>query len=297
MIRGDTNIKYLIENKCNIWTDDAYRYYKEKYSVEKFRKNEINYNGNQMKLPYNYDLSKERFIEKVLDEDYIQIYEPSQKNNWNYDHERDDKLDYIFGDLDRIYGQQWRNFNGKTDQLQNCINTLLSNPDDRRMIVTAHNPTDIEDENVGLPSCHNYFQFYTVLNEDGSRDLSTFVNIRSNDWFLGQPYNMAQYALLTHIIANIVGMGVGELVVNSVDAHLYHAHFDAAKIWMGRFEKIGNDHPAYGEQGVHVDPYEMWGCNAKLKLNHLDDIDNIKFEDIEITDYESLGFIKASLLT
>jgi thymidylate synthase len=297
MIKGDTNIKYLIENGCNIWTDDAYRYYKEKYSTERFRKNEVNYISNQTKLPFDHDLTKEKFIERVLAEDYIQIYEPSQKNNWNYDHERDDKEDYVFGDLDRVYGQQWRNFNGKTDQLQNCIDTLKTNPDDRRMIVTAHNPTDIEDNNVGLPSCHNYFQFYTTINKDGSRDLSTFVNIRSNDWFLGQPYNMAQYALLTHIIANIVGMGVAELVVNSVDAHLYHAHFDAAKTWLERYGKILDDNYV-GEQGVFIDWYGILGCKAKLNITRkLRSIDDISIDLFEITNYEPQGFIKAPLLT
>ena len=282
MIKGDTNIKYLIENKCNIWTDDAYRYYKEKYSVERFRKNEVNYINNQMNLPFDHDVSKEKFVEKVLNGDEFQY---------------DSHLYYVFGDLDRVYGQQWRNFNGKTDQLQNCIDTLKTNPDDRRMIVTAHNPTDIEDENVGLPSCHNYFQFYTTINEDGSRDLSTFVNIRSNDWFLGQPYNMAQYALLTHIIANIVGMGVGELVVNSVDAHLYHAHFDAAETWLERYGKILDDNYV-GEQGVNIDWYDILGCKAKLNITRkLRSIDDISIDLFEITNYEPQGFIKAPLLT
>ena len=288
MIKGDTNIKYLIENKCNIWTDDAFRYYNEKFAPQ--LKTDYSIPENQLEL--NLSLSKKAFIEKILKGDKITFWN-KPKSYWLGEYIQDT---YVFGDLDRVYGQQWRNFNGKTDQLQNCIDTLLSNPDDRRMIVTAHNPTDIEDKNVGLPSCHNYFQFYTVLNEDGSRTLSTFCNIRSNDWFLGQPYNMAQYAMLTHIIANIVGMEVGELVVNSVDAHLYHAHFDAANEWLARFEKIMDDNHV-GEQGVHVDMYEAFGCKAKISINDMINIDNITANDINITNYESLGFIKAPLLT
>lgn len=298
MIKGDTNIKYLIENGCHIWTDDAYRYYKEKYSPVRFY-GDKNYLTKQTRLKLDDELTKEEFVKKTLKGERLIDKFIDKSGSYpeipaKYSHI---DFNYRYGDLDRVYGKQWRNFNGKTDQLQNCINTLLNNPDDRRMIVTAHNPTDIEDRVVGLPSCHNYFQFYTTMNEDGTRDLSTFVNIRSNDWFLGQPYNMAQYALLTHIIATIVGMGVGKLVVNSVDAHLYHAHFDAAKEWLTRFERILDDNHV-GEQGVHVDVYEAFGCNAKLNFTRQPiTIDDITANDIDITDYESLGFIKAPLLT
>lgn len=283
MIKGDTNIKYLIENGCHIWTDDAFRYYKENYTPQPKDDTQTN---------IDFEISKEEFVKRVLNGD-----------SFKYDHiplnrilNRETK-EYVFGDLDRIYGQQWRNFNGKTDQLQNCIDTLINNPDDRRMIVTAHNPTDIEDKNVGLPSCHNYFQFYTTINKEGKRELSTFVNIRSNDWFLGQPYNMAQYAMLTHIIANIVNMEVNELVILSVDAHLYHAHFDAAKEWLERYEKIGDD-AYYWEQGNETPEMNVWGCKSKLKFNREKfTIDDLTADDIEIVDYESQGFIKAPLLT
>ncbi len=284
MIKGDTNIKYLVENGCNIWTDDAYRYYKEKYTPQPKDEKQLN---------LDLELTKEQFIEKVLNGDVLK-YDVIPLNRILG---RESK-EYTYGDLDRVYGLQWRNFNGKTDQLQNCIDTLKTNPDDRRMIVTAHNPTDIENDNVGLPSCHNLFQFYTTKNEDGGRVLSTFVNIRSSDFFLGNPYNVAQYALLTHIIARIVGMDVGELVINSVDTHLYHAHFDAAKTWINRFDKICDDNYVnYGHGGYVGDLYDILGCPTKLKLNHLDNIDNIKFDDIKMTNYSPQGFIKAPLLT
>lgn len=289
MIRGDTNIKYLVENDCNIWTDDAYRYYKEKYSpISRINKN-IGIDPNQLNFNFNSDteITKEEFIKRTLNEDTL------------FDQYKISFLDstYIYGSLDRVYGKQWRNFNGITDQLQNSINMLKTNPDDRRMIVVAHNPTDIEEGNVGLPSCHNYFQFYTTLNEDRSRKLSVFCNIRSNDWFLGQPYNAAQYGLLTHIIANIVNMEVGELVINSVDAHLYHSHFDGANEWLNRFNKIMDDNYV-GEQGLDNDYYELFGCKAKLNIKRkLTNLDDITFEDFEFTNYNPQKFIKAPLLT
>ena len=287
MINGDTNIKYLIENGCNIWTDDAYRYYKEKFATL------LKEESPENQLELDLELTKEAFVEKVLKGDKVTFWD-KPKSYWLGEYAQDT---YVFGDLDRVYGQQWRNFNGKTDQLQNCIDTLKTNPDDRRMIVTAHNPTDIEDKIVGLPSCHNYFQFYTTKNHDGGRVLSTFVNIRSNDWFLGQPYNVAQYALLTNIIARIVGMEVGELVINSVDTHLYHAHFDAAEEWMARFDKILIDNYVGDQGGYSGDYYDIVGCKAKLKLGHIDNIDNIKASDITLENYNSQGFIKAPLLT
>ena len=92
------------------------------------------------------------------------------------------------------------------------------------------------------------------------------------------------------------GMEVGELVVNSVDAHLYHVHFDAAKIWLDRFDKILDDNH-YGEQGLHHDMYKLVGCKAKISINDMINIDNITADDINITNYEPQGFIKAPLLT
>ena len=300
MIKGDTNIKYLIENGCHIWTDDAYRYYKEKYSPLRYLKG-INLITKQLQLKLDDELTKEEFVKKVLKGErlidgftdrsgaYPEI--PAKYSHLNFN--------YRYGDLDRVYGIQWWSLGELgVDQLANAINTLKTNPDDRRMIVTAHNPSDIENDNVGLPSCHNYFQFYTTINDDGSRKLSTFCNIRSNDWFLGQPYNAAQYALLTHIVANIVGMEVGELVINSVDAHLYHAHFDAAKTWLERYDKIMDDNYVGDQGGYTGDYYDIVGCKAQVQFTRNPiTIDDITVDDIEITNYEPMGFIKAPLLT
>lgn len=277
MINGNTNIKYLIENKCNIWTDDAYRYYIDKFA-SKFN-TILDFGDKNFTLP----VTKEEFIDFILDEIVIR-----------YEEDGEDKV-YTFGDLDRVYGYQWRKLNGKTDQLQKCIDTLLTNPDDRRMIVSSHNLTDIEEDMVGLPSCHNYFQFYTVDNGNGTRSLSTFVNIRSNDFGLGNPYNVAQYALLTHIVANIVGMVVCELVINSVDCHIYHSHFEGMKEWLDRY----NEHLINNYNTIKADDwYGVLGSNAKISFTRkLTSIDDIKYEDIEISNYNPKGYIKMKLLT
>ena len=283
MLRGETNPKYLIENGCHIWTDDAYRYYKEKFSPQKPYAEYYKSIG-QQEL-FDVEMTKEEFVEKILSEEY--------------DTYRADFHMFRYGQLDKIYGYQWRRFNDKTDQVQNVIDKLKSNPDDRRMIITGHNPSDLEDGNVGLPSCHNYMQFYTTINEDGTRNLNTFCNIRSNDWFLGQPYNAPQYALLTYIFANLVDMGVGELVINAVDAHLYHAHFEPAKIWLDRYEKFIDNIDHYSvEVEKHTFAKDTF-CKAKIDITNRNQqsIDDYIAEDFKVYNYEPQSYIKAKLLT
>ena len=293
-IKGQTNIKYLIDNDCNIWTDDAYRYYLEK----------LNRHINKYELFKTPILSKEQFIEMV-------------KTGHNG-----------FGELDRIYGKQWREFNGKTDQLQNCINTLKTNPDDRRMIVTGHNPTDIEDNVVGLPSCHNMFQFYTIpltldqrqniyakqnnglmLNFDSvdkiintlndlnipKHGLCIWFNIRSNDFLLGQPYNMASYALLCHIIANIVNMIPFEVVCSAIDCHLYEAHIPAANEYILRYDILCKESGMSSGWAVYS---HVGYCKSELKImRKLISIDDITVDDFVLINYNPQSYIKAPLLT
>jgi thymidylate synthase len=268
MLRGGTNVKYLIENDCHIWTDDAYRYHKEYF-------NQVETNG---QLPIFEKEEKKVFVQNVLDERIVPH-----------------TLGWKFGNLGKIYGYQWRNFDDGTDQVQNVINSLKSNPDDRRMIITGHNPSNLEDGDVGLPSCHNYMQFYTTINEDGSRNLNTFCNIRSNDWFLGQPYNAAQYALLTHIFAKLVNMDVGELVINAVDAHLYHEHFEAAEEWLRRFKELPiNDMVHIGNTYV-----KNTYCKATLSIADRERtiVDEFHINDFKLNNYQPQPYIKAKLLT
>jgi thymidylate synthase len=284
-IKGDTSVNYLYKNNCNIWNDDAFRYYNEKYVLLGAPK-----------------LTKEEFLIRV--EDKVKFYYSSKDEEHCVD-------DYCYGDLDRVYGKQWRSFNGKTDQLQNCITTLMKNPDDRRMIVTAHNPSDIEDNIVGLPSCHNMFQFYTIplnifertkianttypdiitkwdekrldLHEIPKHYISIWFNIRSNDFFLGQPYNMASYALLLNIIANIVNMIPNEIVCTAIDCHLYEEHIPAAVEYINRYNNL------------HA---ENLLCKSKLNIKRkLNSIDDIVVDDFELLNYSPQPFIKAPLLT
>lgn len=264
MLRGNTNIKYLIENDCHIWTDDAYRYYKDEFSPHRHREK-----TKQLEL-FDLEMSRSTFKEKVLNEEIGYAYE-------NY-------MPFKYGNMGKIYGYQWRSFCDETDQVEIVLDKLKNNPDDRRMIITGHNPNDLENGEVGLPSCHNYMQFYTTINEDGSRDLHTFCNIRSNDWFLGQPYNVVQYALITHIFAKLVGMGVGELVINAVDAHLYHEHFEPAKEWLRRYEEL---------------PYKDTYCKAELNIIYRDQqiVDYFVADDFELSNYNPQPYIKAKLLT
>lgn len=138
------------------------------------------------------------------------------------------------GNLGRIYGAQWRSWRSTTaqkdnryiiDQIGNVIESLKNDPDSRRHIVSAWNVGELNQ--MALPPCHYAFQFYV---ENGK--LSCMYNIRSNDLFLGKPFNIASYALLTHIIAHVCGYGVGELIVTVGDAHVYSNHFEAVEKYL-----------------------------------------------------------------
>lgn len=339
MLRGETNPKYLIENGCHIWTDDAYRYYKEKYSPhrKKVKLNKKIYfppletehtpENNQLEL-FELDMSKKEFVKKILKDEVIKKYVGHSFAGDQY------MNIYTFGQLDKIYGYQWRRFNGHTDQVQNVLDKLKSNPDDRRMIIIGHNPTDLENGDVGLPSCHNYMQFYTMIGKDGRRKLSLHCHIRSNDWFLGQPYNTIQYALLVHIFAKLSDMDVDELVITATDAHLYHIHFEPAKIWLDRFDKINYKHVFNIDVGsipkdeideyikniikkfkkpisfdkedfflpiknpMEINEIDNTYCKAKIEISgEQKSIDDFKFEDFILTNYKPQKYIKAELLT
>jgi thymidylate synthase len=135
------------------------------------------------------------------------------------------------GNLGPVYGHQWRSWPGRDgatiDQITGLVADLRRNPDSRRLIVTAWNPTDIP--NMALPPCHCLFQFYVA---DGK--LSCQLYQRSADVFLGVPFNIASYALLTHMIAQIVGLGVGDFVHTLGDAHLYSNHIEQAELQLTR---------------------------------------------------------------
>jgi len=245
-LRGDTNIKYLVDNDCHIWDGDAYKNY-----IEDWRSRKNN----------EWHLTQEEFINKI---------------------KTDDEFAKRWGELGPIYGKQWRSWeyycgggDCNVDQIQNSINLLKTDPDSRRNIVSAWNVGELD--KMTLPPCHNFFQFYTrdltikeklnyvrnkwprVVNEDGwnnlyvdsgdaeewlmtfgineiipQRAISLMWNQRSVDTFLGLPFNIASYALLLEIIAKEVNMVPDELIGTLGDVHLYKNHIEQAKEQMSR---------------------------------------------------------------
>ncbi|MDO4434431.1 MAG: thymidylate synthase [Alysiella sp.] len=175
------------------------------------------------------------------------------------------------GELGRVYGAQWRSWrgaNGKTtDQITNVITQIKNNPDSRRLIVSAWNPAEVDD--MALPPCHALFQFYVANGK-----LSCQLYQRSADVFLGVPFNIASYALLTMMIAQVCGLQAGEFVHTLGDAHLYSNHFEQARLQLTRAPKK----------------------LPEMKLNlEIKDIFDFKFEDFELVNYEAYPHIKAAV--
>lgn len=210
-IKGDTNIKYLLENNNNIWNEWAF----ERWVASE------DYNGPDM---------TDFGLRSLQDEEFNMEY----KKQMDIFKERilhDDAFAKKYGDLGFVYGKQWRKWETKTgeaiDQLKNVIESIRTNPDSRRHIVSAWNPEDIPF--MALPPCHTLFQFYVA---DGK--LSCQLYQRSGDVFLGVPFNIASYALLTHLIAHECGLEVGEFVHTIGDAHIYSNHVEQVKTQLKR---------------------------------------------------------------
>lgn len=182
------------------------------------------------------------------------------------------------GDLGAVYGHQWRNFgasknadgtyqNDGFDQIAWLINEIKTNPNSRRLIVSGWNPCEAGE--VALPPCHTLFQFYVNDNK-----LSCQLYQRSADVFLGVPFNIASYALLTHMIAQVCGLDVGEFVWTGGDTHLYHNHFEQAKLQLSR------------------EPLPL--CQLHLNPN-IKDIFAFTYDDIHLVNYHSHERIKADV--
>ena len=172
------------------------------------------------------------------------------------------------GELGPVYGEQWRKWNGKVDQIAKLIERIKTDPDSRRHIVNAWNVTDIED--MALPPCHTMFQFY--VHQD--KRLSCQLYQRSADVFLGVPFNIASYALLTMMVAQITGLKPGEFVHTFGDAHLYLNHLEQAKLQLSREPK--------GLPTMHINP--------KIK-----NIFEFKYEDFKLENYQAHPGIKAPI--
>ena len=214
-LRGDTNIKFLLDYDCHIWDGDAYKNYAWKTS-----------------LVSDYQFTKEEFIKQI---------------------KTDEAFAKKWGELGPIYGKQWRNwkhlenenftkvtYNMPIDQIQNLINELKTNPDSRRLMVSAWNVGELDQ--MVLPPCHYGFQLYTrkttreekIVNPGKYRAISLMWNQRSVDTFLGLPFNIASYGLLLEIIAKEVNMIPDELIGNLGDVHLYKNHIEQAKEQISR---------------------------------------------------------------
>ena len=172
------------------------------------------------------------------------------------------------GDLGPIYGSQWRNWNGEgIDQLAQVVDKLKNNPNDRRMIVSAWNVSKIPE--MHLPPCHMMFQFYVANGK-----LSCMLYQRSCDMFLGVPFNIASYALLTMMLAQVCNLEPGEFVHTLGDTHIYHNHFEQVKEQLRR-EPL---------------PLPTMRLNPQVK-----DITDFKYEDFTLENYECYGAIKAQV--
>ena len=197
-IRGDTNIRYLIETGVGIWNDWPYQNWLRETGQDK----------HLVKYTSEWRAVMAEFTQQIID-----------------DQDFGDK----YGDLGPVYGKQWRNFGG-VDQLSQLMSDLQSNPDSRRLIVSAWNPQDIPVMiKSGLPPCHSLFQFYVVEGR-----LSCQLYQRSADVFLGVPFNIASYAALTMMIAQVAGLKLGDFVHTFGDAHLYSNHMNQVDEMLSR---------------------------------------------------------------
>lgn len=175
------------------------------------------------------------------------------------------------GDLGRVYGAQWRSWrgaNGETiDQIRNLVQQIQTNPDSRRLIVSAWNPAEVD--SMALPPCHALFQFYVANGK-----LSCQLYQRSADIFLGVPFNIASYALLTLMLAQVCGLQAGEFIHTLGDAHLYNNHLEQAQLQLTREPR----------------PLPKMHINPAVR-----DIFAFKFDDFELQDYDPHPHIKAQV--
>jgi thymidylate synthase len=296
-LRGDTNIKYLVDNNCHIWDGDAYQAYKRGFKEKHYLK------------PTS---TKEEFINKI---------------------KTDDEFAKKWGSLGKIYGYQWRSWEGKgdyrlpenisdwvytesglpvteyqpkhIDQIANLISELKTNPDSRRLLVSAWNVSDVESGSMVLPPCHYGFQVYTrelsekerldlyfklnpefrLVHEDmneqmnkhniPTRAISLMYNCRSQDVPLGTPFNISSYALLLEIIAKQVNMVSDQLIGNLGDCHIYLNQIDGVKEQLTR------------------EPYPL--PTVKISDRVVNDISEYTLDDIILENYQSHPTIKMPL--
>ena len=324
-LRGDTNIKFLVDNNCHIWDGDAYKNYCMSY-----KDGHEFYEDKEVKRSF----TQEEFINKIKNDGEF-------ANKW--------------GDLGPVYGKQWRKWGIEwedtesikyIDQIQNLINDLKTNPDSRRLMVTAWNPGELDQ--MVLPPCHYGFQVYTRelsynereqlalqnpivkelcevngpmtptgwdRNNIPTRAISLMWNQRSVDTFLGLPFNIASYGLLLTIIAKEVNMVPDELIGNLGDTHLYSNHIEQAKEQIGReltweekiqwvmrntdveLENLYITEAAAALERKTREPYQLptLRIESEVKCAEGDCLPRYSVDDFVIENYQSHPAIKAPL--
>ena len=236
-IQGDTNIEYLVKNNVNIWNEWPFQSWLEKTNQKE-----------------NFVMHSDDWKSKL--EEFVELIKT------------DSSFAKKYGDLGPVYGKQWRDFEG-VDQLKLVIEDIKNNPNSRRHIVSAWNPKEIPTMiKSGLPPCHTLFQFYI-----SNGKLSCQLYQRSADVFLGVPYNIASYALLTYMIASVTGLEAGEFIHTLGDTHIYLNHIDQV------------------EEQLSRKPHEL----PNLKINEKENLFDFNFNDFELLNYQSHPFISAPI--
>lgn len=258
-IQGNTNIRFLLQNKNNIWNEWAFKNWVESEDYD----GEVDMTDFGIRsqvdeeFAKHYKVEMKRFKEKIL---------------------TDDAFAEEFGDLGPVYGEQWRSWkgaNGKTyDQLMDAIEQIKKNPDSRRLIVSAWNPSFIisdtegtpPEQQMALPPCHTFFQFYVA---NGKLSLQMYQ--RSCDIFIGGGFNISSYALLVCMVAQVTGLEVGEFVHTIGDAHIYINHVEQVELQLSRT------------------PFEL----PTIRLNpEIVNIEDFTVDDVELLNYEAHPHIK-----
>lgn len=236
-VRGDTNIKYLVDNGVGIWNEWPFQNYLNTKGLAK----------DVSRGSCEWQDKLDVFIGKI---------------------QRDETFAKTWGELGPVYGKQWRNFSG-IDQLEWVINEIKTNPTSRRLIVSAWNPAEIEEmAKAGLPPCHTLFQFYV----SPDNKLSCQLYQRSADLFLGVPFNIASYALLTMMVAQACDLELGDFVHSFGDVHIYSNHEEQV---LEQLSRSPRDLPT-------------------MKINQsVKDLFEFKFEDFELEGYEPDPAIRA----